>query len=37
MKLGETLVICGVKGELTVPKAEDPNEGMIGKLPRFNY
>ena len=33
VKLGETIVICGVKAELTVPTAEEPSNGMIGILP----
>lgn len=32
VKLGDTVVICGVKGEITVPSAEEPGRGMIGSL-----
>ncbi|XP_074650747.1 exosome complex component RRP43-like [Tubulanus polymorphus] len=29
IKLGNTSVICGIKGELTVPKTEEPTKGFI--------
>ncbi|CAK8697284.1 unnamed protein product [Clavelina lepadiformis] len=29
VKLGETMVICGVKAELTIPSAEDPGKGIV--------
>ena len=32
VKLGETMVICGVKAEVTVPTAEEPSKGMISML-----
>ncbi|CAB3373448.1 Hypothetical predicted protein [Cloeon dipterum] len=29
VKIGNTVVICGIKAELTVPNAENPNEGFV--------
>ncbi|XP_059490534.1 exosome complex component RRP43-like isoform X3 [Neocloeon triangulifer] len=29
IKIGNTVVICGIKAELTVPNAEKPNEGFV--------
>merc|ERR1711963_655747 len=29
VRLGNTIVICGIKGELAMPKADTPNEGFI--------
>ena len=37
MKIGNTIITCGVKGMIAQPKLQTPNDGYIGKSIQVNF